>query len=99
MLQLAADLGFLDEALQHFGAALVGFQHHFDGDVAAQVGIAALEDGAHTAAGNLAHQLIPIREILRLRHLLGSGQIHRRGRVVIGLAQMHAPHAARRGSF
>ena len=58
VLQLAADLRFLDKALQQFGAAGMSLQHDLDSDVTTQVGIAALEDSAHAAAGDLAGQLL-----------------------------------------
>jgi hypothetical protein len=42
MLELAADLGFLDEAPDQVGLVLVGFEQDLEGQLAAQVGIAPL---------------------------------------------------------
>ena len=54
VLELAADLRLLDEAADHLGAAAEVVAQDLDGNVAAQVGVAALEHLAHAAAGDLA---------------------------------------------
>ena len=54
VLELAADLRFLDEPSDHVGVVAEILPEHLEGDVAAQVGVAALEHGAHAAAGDLA---------------------------------------------
>ena len=54
MLELAADLRLLDEAADHVGVVAVVFAEDLQRHVAAEVGVAALEDGAHAAAGDLA---------------------------------------------
>ena len=61
MLQLAGDLGFLDEAADHLGLFAVRFEQDLDGEVAAEVRIATLEHGSHAAAGDLAEELQPRR--------------------------------------
>ena len=61
VLQLAADLRLLDEPAHDLGVALVRLQQHLDGQVAAQVDVAALEDRPHAAAGDLALELVPAR--------------------------------------
>ena len=58
MLQLAADLRLLDEALDQVGPVAVAVEEDLDGQVAAELGVAALEDGAHAAAGDLAEELV-----------------------------------------
>ena len=89
VLQLAADLGLLDETPPQLGVVLVRRQQHLDGNVAAQVSIAALEDGAHAAAGDLAGQLITRRQRKRFgRHRRGVGPDDRGGRLRRRLAQL-----------
>ena len=65
VLELAADLGLLDEATDHAGVVAVVLAQDFQRDVAAQVGVAALEDGAHAAPGDLAVNPVSDRGILR----------------------------------
>jgi hypothetical protein len=59
MLQLPRDLGFLDEAVHQVAVVFVAFEQYLDSQVAAEVGVAALEDNPHTAAGDLAQDLQP----------------------------------------
>ena len=73
MLQLAADLGFLDEPADQVGLVAVRLEQDLDGQVAAEVGIAALEHRSHAAAGDLAEQLQPPRAIRRDGHLGRAG--------------------------
>ena len=54
MLELAADLRLLDEPADHVGVVAEVLAEHLQGDVAAEVGVAPLEDGAHAAPGDLA---------------------------------------------
>jgi Protein of unknown function DUF104 len=54
MLQLAADLRFLDEPIYHIGIVSVRLEHDLDGQFTAQVHVAALEDRSHPAPRNLA---------------------------------------------
>ena len=54
MLELAGDLCLLDKSQDQLGVVAVGVEQDLDGQVAAQVGIASLEDGPHSAAGDLA---------------------------------------------
>src|SRR5262249_52792972 len=56
--ELAADLRLLDEPADQLGLVAVLLQQDLDGQVAAQVGVAALEHGAHAAAGDLAVDLV-----------------------------------------
>jgi hypothetical protein len=44
VLELAADLRLLDEPADHDGIVAEVVPEHLEGDVAAQVGVAALED-------------------------------------------------------
>ncbi len=72
VLELAADLGFFHEPLDQVGPAAVPIEEDLDRQVAAEVGVAALEHGPHPAAGDLAEELIsPRRSIdghFPLRH-------------------------------
>ena len=56
MLELAADLRLLDEAVDQVGPVAVLLEQDLDGQVAAEVGVAAPEHGAHAAAGDLAEK-------------------------------------------
>ena len=47
VLELPADLRLLDEPPDHLGMVAVFLAHHLDGQVAAEVEVAALEDGPH----------------------------------------------------
>ena len=58
VLELSADLRLLDEPPDQLGMVAVLIAHHLDGQVAAEVEVAALEDGPHASARQLAHELI-----------------------------------------
>ena len=58
MLELSGDLRFLDEASDEIGVIPVPVEQDLDGEVAAQVGVAALEDGTHPAVSDLAQDLV-----------------------------------------
>ena len=58
VLELAADLRFLDEAADDVLIAAVPIQQDLQGQVAAQVGVAGLEHDAHAAAGDLTQDLV-----------------------------------------
>ncbi len=58
MLELAADLRLLDEAVDQVGPVAVSVEQDLQRQVAAEVGVAAAVDGAHAAAGDLAEQAI-----------------------------------------
>ena len=93
MLKLSHDLRFLDETRNHAAAILKFAPQHLDGHVATQVWIPPFEDDAHSAAGDLADQLIPSDGI----------DMHRRGRPTgyrdrRGLARHVAQEHTRLGS-
>jgi hypothetical protein len=71
VLQLAADLRLLDEPADEVGLVAVGFEQDLDGEVAAKVGVAPFEDGAHAASGDLAEELDPGRPVDGRGHLVG----------------------------
>src|SRR5439155_22074453 len=73
VLELAPDLGLLDEAADHLRAVEVALQEDLDGYVAAQVHVATLEHDAHAPAGDLAVELVAARVADRDGHLLGGG--------------------------
>jgi hypothetical protein len=82
VLQLAADLRLLDEALHDLGALGQLAVEHLHRHVAAEVRVVALEDHAHAAARDLAQQLVvaaPLRHELRRRR---AGIDDRRGAVL-----------------
>ena len=58
MLKLASDLGLLDEAPDHRAIPGMTRVEHFHRDVAAQVGVAPLEDDTHAAASDLAEDMV-----------------------------------------
>ena len=74
VLELAGDLRLLDEPADHLGVVAVLFQEDFDGHVAADVDVAALEHDAHTTAGDLAEELVATRVARRRGHVLGTWQ-------------------------
>ncbi len=63
MLELAADLSFLHEPANQLRLLAMGFEQDLDGQVTAELAIAAAEDGPHAAAGNLAKELVASRAI------------------------------------
>jgi hypothetical protein len=74
VLQLPADLRLLHEALHQLRSLLVVLQQHLDGDLAAQFDVAALEHGAHAAAGDFAVEAVarrggkrPVHDMIFLR--------------------------------
>ena len=73
MLQLAGDPGLLDEASDEAGVVAVLVEEDLDGDVAADVAVAALEDGAHAAAADLAEELEAGDGFGGRGHLAGAG--------------------------
>jgi hypothetical protein len=91
VLQLAANLRFLDEAADDFGPVLVFVLEHLDSQVAAEVRVAPPQHRPHAAAADLAQELVapgrPRRGSLRFR---GAG----RGP---GAAQAHAGDLVRSG--
>ncbi len=74
VLELAGDLGLLDEATDHLGAVAVLLQDDLDGHVAADIDVAALEHDAHAAAGDLAEKLVAPGVSRRRGHVLGTRQ-------------------------
>ena len=82
VLELAADLGLLDEPADHAGVVAEVVAQHLERDVAAEVGVAALEDGAHAAAGDLAIDAVADRAVVivvALRPDDGPGLLAGRG--------------------
>ena len=73
VLELAADLGLLDEPADHLGVVAVLLQDDLDGQVAAEVDVAALEDRPHAAAGDLADELVAAGVAGEVGHLRGAG--------------------------
>ena len=72
MLELAADLRLLDEPAHQLGLVLVALEQDLDGQVAPQVGVAALEDRPHAAAGDLAEELVAVTALAGRGHLVGG---------------------------
>ena len=72
MLELAADLRFLDEPAHQLGLVLVAFEQDLDGQVAAQVGVAPLEHRPHPAARDLAEELVAVAALGGRGHLIGG---------------------------
>ena len=84
MLELAADLCLLDESAGHLRIVVVLFEQDLDGEVAPQVGVAALEDGSHAAVSDFAQDLITA---LVRGHLRRPRPDHRRLRLGLGVSE------------
>ena len=82
VLELAADLGLLDEAAGHVGVAAEVVAKDLDGDVAAEVVVVALEDGAHAAAADLAVDAVAGRGAVLGRDAVGQCDRLAGGRVL-----------------
>jgi hypothetical protein len=67
VLQLPADLRLLDEPADHLGVVAILVAEDLEGDLAVEVGVAALEHSAHAAAADLAVDPVPRRRIGRGR--------------------------------
>ena len=92
VLQLAADLRLLDEPADQVGVVAEVLAEDLDGHVAAEVGVAALEHGAHAAAGDLAVDPVAESRCRRRSRAGRSARAPRRGRV----AEQDAGHGADR---
>ena len=88
VLELAADLRLLDEPADHLGVVAVLLPEDLDGEVAAEVGVAPLEDRPHAAPGDLADELVARRLARDVGHLGRSGPDQ--PRVLGGLPEMDA---------
>ena len=88
VLELAGDLGLLDEAAEQLGVAAVAFQEHLDGEVAAQVVVSPFQDRSHAPPGDLAEELEPPGAVGGVGHL-GRGGADDRARAVdrLGVAE------------
>ena len=78
VLELTADPGLLEEALDQLGAVAVILEQHLDGQVAAEVPVPTSEDRAHAAASDLAEDLVPAPFVQR-DHLGRAVPIRPRG--------------------
>ncbi len=97
MLQLAADLGFLDEPADQFRLLLVRLEQDLDRQVAAEVRISALQDRPHAAAGDLTEQLQPPGPVAGRGHLRRTRLDYWRGTVPeLRVAKQHPRQAADR---
>ena len=96
MLELAGDLRLLDEPADQLGLIAVLLEQDLDGQVAAQVGVAALEDGAHAAPGDLAQDLERAAAVGRRGHGVAAGPGGRLG-AAVGVAEQDAGDRADRG--
>ena len=89
MLELAADLRLLDEAVEQVGPLAMPIQEHLQRQVAAQAGVAGPQDGAHAAAGDLAEELVPAGGAVE-RDGGGGGEGDGHAVVQVGLGERHA---------
>ena len=97
VLQLAGDLGLLDEPADQVGVLAMLLEQDLDGQVAAEVAVAPLDDDAHAAAGDLAEQLEPGKAVGWVGHLGRRGADHRPGAGErLSVAQVH-PRDVRKG--
>ncbi len=79
VLQLSGDLRLLDEPADQVGLLTMLIEQDLDGQVAAEVAVAPLDDDAHAAAGDLAEQLEPGQAVGWVGHLDRRGADHRLG--------------------
>ena len=97
VLQLAGDLGLLDEPADQVGVLAMLLEQDLDGQVAAEVAVAPLDDDAHPAAGDLAEEVEPSQAVQSVGHPGRRGADHRPGvaeRLIV--AQVH-PRDVRKG--
>jgi hypothetical protein len=69
VLELATDLGLLDEPPEQIGLARVPFEQDLDGEVAAEIDVATAQDGSHAAPGDLAVELVLVGALGVIGHL------------------------------
>jgi hypothetical protein len=101
VLELPRDLCLLHEPLHQLRAALVGLQQHLDGDVPAEVGVAALEDRAHAAPRDLPNQLVAAGRLQGRtggRHLARGRRVNQGERLGLRLAQLDVRDRGQQGA-
>ncbi len=76
VLELAADLCLFDEPAHQLRLAPVFLEQNLDRQIAAEVGIAPLEDRAHPSAGDLAQELVAVAAPAGCGHLGRRGPYH-----------------------
>ena len=94
MLELATDLGFLDEAPCHVGVSGVDIQEDLERDVTAELDIVRTDYGADAAARDLARDLVAA-DLAREFRLERSLDAHHRG-VLVARASFDERHARQR---
>ena len=60
MLQLPADLGFLDEPADQPGVFLMLLEQDLHGEISAEIGVAPLQNRTHASPGDLAKKLVAL---------------------------------------
>ena len=95
MLQLPADLRFLDKSLDDFRLVLVSIEQHLDCQISPQIGIAAFENRPHPTASNLAIKTVAAVGVT-LRHLGRLRSHDRVGSFSHRIAQHDARHMPQR---
>jgi hypothetical protein len=90
MLELASDLGFLDEALEKLRLFRVVLEQDLDGDFPPKVEVSPFEDSTHAAAAYLTDQLVTAVKAARRRGLLRMGALGRGSATAFGVSQLHA---------
>jgi hypothetical protein len=97
VLQLSGDLRLLDEPVGQLGLVAVLLEQDLDGQVAAEVDVAALEDGTHAASSDLAEELQVGRAVGQRGHLGRTGLDDRvEAGAALGLVQQHRGDATQR---
>ena len=94
MLQLAADLGFLNETADQTRIVAVLLEQDLDGQVPAEVGVATLQNRTHAAPGNLTQKLVALAPGNVGGNLVRGGMDQRCEPTGLGLAEKDAGDAA-----
>ena len=89
--------GALDKSTDQLGLVLVRIEQHLDGQVAAEVDIAAPQHGPHAAAGDLAEELIPVGTLGRPGISVDDGM--RIGPGPVSISESRRGHGAPRRSI
>ena len=98
VLELPANLGLFNEPPGDVRTVDVLLEEHLDGQISAEVDIAAAQHRPHAAAGDFAVEPVTITGLVFQRHGVGRGFDDQRA-LALGFLEQHRPHIAEAGAW